>query len=406
MAKDNIPTYQITIDPAYAENGEDLGIEQIAFTATPAIKVKGMAFSAQAKPLFFSDELKYRITAPALIPMEIYRFDEDSKEEYNVKFTEQEIEKIHGKFMQQMVNRDLFNLEHDQSKTVPAYVLEAWIVDNPKEDKAYSSFGIEVPEGTLMVTAQVTDKEYYAELVSQEQIGFSIEGYLGMKLKEQKQSQNNTQMNELMLPDGEHIINEKIYVVKDGKVVEVKDVEKVEASEEVALEETVIEEEVTAEVPAEEQTMAVDPVADAEAILAIVKPAMDEQMNALLAMIADLKNQLEEALSVEVEEEVMSEGVTLSAHQRFSSVNKYGLDKLKFCLLEECQSEDLESREQYYITNSKNLFNETIDVKACNRGKKLSEETKQKISNNKERSEKISKALKGRKITWKTNNKQ
>lgn len=323
MAKDNIPTYQITIDPAYAENGEDLGIEQIAFTATPAIKVKGMAFSAQAKPLFFSDELKYRITAPALIPMEIYRFDEDSNEEYNVKFSKEEIEKIHGKFMQQMVNRDLFNLEHDQSKTVPAYVLEAWIVDNPKEDKAYSSFGIEVPEGTLMVTAQVTDKEYYAELVSQEQIGFSIEGYLGMKLKEQKQSQINTQMNELMLPDGEHIINEKIYIVKDGKVVEVKDVEKVEASEEVALEDTVIEEEVTAEVPAEEQTMAVDPVADAEAILAIVKPAMDEQMNALLAMIADLKNQLEEALSVEVEEEVMSEGVALSAHQRFSSVNKF-----------------------------------------------------------------------------------
>jgi hypothetical protein len=323
MAKDNIPTYQITIDPAYAENGEDLGIEQIAFTATPAIKVKGMAFSAQAKPLFFSDELKYRITAPALIPMEIYRFDEDSKEEYNVKFSKEEIEKIHGKFMQQMVNRDLFNLEHDQSKTVPAYVLEAWIVDNPKEDKAYSSFGIEVPEGTLMVTAQVTDKEYYAELVSQEQIGFSIEGYLGMKLKEQKQSQINTQMNELMLPDGEHIINEKIYIVKDGKVVEVKDVEKVEASEEVALEDTVVEETVTAEVPAEEETMAVDPVVDAEAILAIVKPAMDEQMNALLAMIADLKNQLEEALSMEVEEEVLSEGVTLSAHQRFSSVNKF-----------------------------------------------------------------------------------
>jgi len=101
MASKNIPTYKITIDPEYAEDGQDLGIEQIAFTATPAIKVKGMAFSSQAKPLFFSDELKYRITAPALIPMEIYRFDEDSKEEYNVKFTKEEIEKIHGKFMQQ-----------------------------------------------------------------------------------------------------------------------------------------------------------------------------------------------------------------------------------------------------------------------------------------------------------------
>ena len=319
MAKKNIPTYQITIDPAYAENGEDLGIEQIAFTATPAIKVKGMAFSSQAKPLFFSDELKYRITAPALIPMEIYRFDEDSKEEYNVKFTKEEIELIHGKFMKQMVNRDLFNLEHDQSKTVPAYVLEAWIVDTPMEDKAYSSFGIEVPEGTLMVTAQVTDKEYYAELVSQEQIGFSIEGYLGMKLKEQ--TKTNIQMNKL--PDGEHLIEGKIYVVVDGEVTEIRDAEVVEASEEVALEDTVVEETVTAEIPAEEETMAIDPVVDAEAILAIVKPVLDEQMNALLAMIADLKNQLEEALSMEVEDEVVSEAVAMSAQQRFSSVNKF-----------------------------------------------------------------------------------
>jgi hypothetical protein len=322
MAKDKLPVYKITIDPEYSENGQDLGIEQIAFTSTPAIKVMGMAFSAQTKPMRFNDEIKYRITAPALIPMEIYRFDEDTDEEYYVKFTAEEIEKIHAKFMKDMLNKDLFNLEHDTEKTVPAYVLEAWIVDTPKEDKAYSSFGIEVPEGTLMVTAQVTDKEYYAELVAQEQIGFSIEGYLGMKLKEQNKSQINTQMNELMLPDGEHIINEKIYIVKDGKVVEVKDVEKVEASEEVALEETVIEEEVT-EIPAEEETMAVDPVLDAEAILAIVKPAMDEQINALVAMIADLKNQLEEVMSTEVEEEVIEEAVAMSAQQRFSSVNKF-----------------------------------------------------------------------------------
>jgi hypothetical protein len=50
---------------------------------------------------------------------------------------------------------------------------------------------------------------------------------------------------------------------------------------------------------------------------------MDEQMNALLAMIADLKNQLEEVLSAEVEDEVVSEAVAMSAQQRFSSVNKF-----------------------------------------------------------------------------------
>lgn len=319
MASKNIPTYKITIDPEYAEDGQDLGIEQIAFTATPAIKVKGMAFSSQAKPLFFSDELKYRITAPALIPMEIYRFDEDSKEEYNVKFTKEEIEKIHGKFMQQMVNRDLFNLEHDQSKTVPAYVLEAWIVDNPKEDKAYSTFGIEVPEGTLMVTAQVTDKEYYAELVAQEQIGFSIEGYLGMKLKEE--TKTNINMNKL--PDGEHTIEDKIYVVKDGEIIEIREVEKLEeTSEEVALEDTVVEEETV-----EEETMAVDPVVDAEAILAIVKPLLDDHMNEVTAMIADMRNQLDEILSTEEDGEEIVEDVALSVHQRLSNFVKFNNNK-------------------------------------------------------------------------------
>ena len=318
MAKKNLPIYKITIDPEYAEDGEDLGIEQIAFTANPAIKVKGMAFSSQVKPVFFSDDLKYRITAPALIPMEIYRFDEDTDQEYYVKFSQEEIEKIHAKFMREMVNRDLFNLEHDQSKTVPAYVLEAWIVDTPKEDKAYSSFGIEVPEGTLMVTAQVTDKEYYAELVAQEQIGFSIEGYLGMKLKEQQP--NNIKMNKL--PDGEHLIEGKIYVVKDGEIIEIKEAEVV-PTEEVALEDTVIEETVKEEMPAEEATMAIDPAVDTEAILAIVKPAMDEQMNTLLQMIADLKTQLEDLTSTEVEEETVTEAVTMSVQQRFSNVNKF-----------------------------------------------------------------------------------
>ena len=317
MPSKNIPTYQITIDPAYAENGEDLGIEQIAFTATPAIKVKGMAFSSQAKPLFFSDELKYRITAPALIPMEIYRFDEDTEQEYNVKFTKEEIELIHGKFMKQMVNRDLFNLEHDTTMTVPAYVLEAWIVDNPKQDKAYSTFGIEVPEGTLMVTAQVTDKEYYAELVAQDQIGFSIEGYLGMKLKEE--TKTNINMNKL--PDGEHTIDGKIYVVVDGEITEIRDAEVVEASEEVALEETVIEEETV------EETMAVDPVVDAEAIIAIVRPLLDEHMNAVASMIADMRNQLDEILSTEVESEEIVEDVALSAHQRLSNFIKFNNNK-------------------------------------------------------------------------------
>jgi len=315
MAKDNLPVYKITIDPEYATNGEDLGIEQIALTSTPAIKVMGMAFNSQVKPMIFTDDIKYRIVAPALIPMEIYRKDDEDGKEYYVKFTIEEIEKIHAKFMRDMSNKDLFNLEHDTEKTVPAYVLEAWIVDTPKEDKAYSSFGIEVPEGTLMVTAQVTDKEYYAQLVADGQVGFSIEGYLGMKLKEQQQLKTNN-MNKL--PDGEHLIDGKIYVVVDGEITEIRD-EKV-AVEGEAMSDTVVEEEVVTE----EETMAVDPALDAEAILAIVTPLVTEQVDMLVAMIADLKNQLEEALVAETADEaVMEEAVALSVQQRLSKFNKF-----------------------------------------------------------------------------------
>jgi len=316
MAKDNLPVYKITIDPEYSENGEELGIEQIAFTSTPAIKVMGMAFNSQVKPMIFTDDVKYRIVAPALIPMEIYRKDDEDGKEYYVKFTIEEIEKIHTKFMRDMSNKDLFNLEHDTNKTVPAYILEAWIVDTPKEDKAYSSFGIEVPEGTLMVTAQVTDKEYYNQLVADGQVGFSIEGYLGMKLKEEKQLKLNN-MNKL--PDGEHLIDGKIYVVVDGEITEIREEEVVEAE----LADTVVEEEEVVE----EETMAVDPTMDAEAIIEIVRPFITEQVDALVAMIADLKNQLEESLVTETEEEVMEEAVALSVQQRLSIFNKFNNNK-------------------------------------------------------------------------------
>jgi hypothetical protein len=326
MTKD-LPVYKITIDPEYSD-GQDLGIEQIAFTSNPAIKVKGMAFSQEVKMLF-ADDLKYRITAPAMIPMEIYRRDDETGE-YYVQFTAETIEQIHAKFMQDLKNRDIFNLEHDNTQTVPAYILESWIVDNPKSDKAFSTFGIEVPKGTLMLTAQVTDKDYYNDLVGKEQIGFSIEGFLGLKLS------NHLKLNNMKLPEGEHLIEGKIYVVKGGEIIEIKDAPK----EEVAMEsESVVEEEVTTETepideqPApeelateevvKEEQMAVDVATDAEAVLAIVTPLIEEQVNNLLKIIADLKSQMEDMLAEETTAETeMKAEVKMSMAEKFSALNK------------------------------------------------------------------------------------
>jgi hypothetical protein len=213
-------------------------------------------------------------------------------------------------------NKDLFNLEHEGEKIVPAYILEAWIVNDPKKDKAFSTFGIDVPKGTLMMTAQVTDTDYYNTLVESGAVGFSIEGYLGLKLSNQIKTNSMPELEE-----------GKKYIVKDGQLVEVTEevamaeevaeVKETEMAEEEKAEEVAMAEETAEEKEEEEVKMAVDPAADAEAILAIVTPAMEELKTELLQVIAELKNELTESTDDEPVEEVE---MKLTAHHRFSNV--------------------------------------------------------------------------------------
>jgi hypothetical protein len=311
---EGLPTYKITIDEAYNDGTEPLGVDAIAFTANPAVLVKGVAFKSQAKS-HFADEKKYRITAPAMIPMDIYRRDDDMGE-YYVQFSEVEIDTIFKDFMLNLNNRNLFNLEHEGDQIVPAYILEAWLVDNPEADKAKSTFGIEVPKGTLMVTAQITDTDYYNKLVEAGQVGFSIEGFLGLKLSNQIKINN-------MLPDGEHTLEDgTLIIVKDGQVVDVQiptteeQVMEVEASTEVELADTT---EVTEESVKEEEVVeveaAIDPAADTDAILAIVSPYIEQRISELLQVIADLKNEL-----TETEEVAPVEEIKMTAAQKFNQV--------------------------------------------------------------------------------------
>jgi hypothetical protein len=313
---EGLPTYKITIDEAYNDGTEPLGVDAIAFTANPAVLVKGVAFKSQAKS-HFADEKKYRITAPAMIPMDIYRRD-DEMGEYYVQFSEQEIDTIFKEFMLNLNNRNLFNLEHESEQVVPAYILEAWLVDNPEADKAKSTFGISVPKGTLMVTAQITDTDYYNKLVEAGQVGFSIEGFLGLKLSNQIKTNN-------MLPDGKHTLEDgTIIIVKDGVVVEVQEPQaeevamEVEASTEVEMEASSEEVVVEEETVVEEVEAAIDPAADAEAILAIVNPVLEQRVSEILQVIADLKNEL-----TDTEEVAPVEEIKMSAAQMFTQVTNF-----------------------------------------------------------------------------------
>lgn len=71
-------------------------------------------------------------------------------------------------------------------------------------------------------------------------------------------------------------------------------------------------------------------------------------------------------------------------------VEIYSIENLNFEIIEECLIEVLHDREQVYIdVNKKNIFNESYNTRSVNRGKQLSEEHKSNIS----------KALKGYKQT-------
>jgi hypothetical protein len=219
---------------------------------------------------------------------------------------------------------NLFNFEHDKGQKVPAYILEAWIVDNPKEDKAWSTYGIEVPKGTLMLTTQITDEKYYNELVSNDQIGYSIGGSFGLKLSK------HTNTNNMSLPEGTQLTEGKQYIFSNGVLTEVT-VELSEATEEVK--EEVKEEETemasdttetTEEVVEETETeMAEETPTDEAPALTEEKVAsmIDEKMAEVINMLAELKAALE-GKELEVEEEEESAPVQLSAIERLTKFSK------------------------------------------------------------------------------------
>lgn len=309
---DGIPVYNITLESEYSD-GEDLGVDMIAFTNMPAIKTKGLAFKqVEPKKVFFADEAKMRIAAPAMIPMDIYRADEDG--EYYVNFSAEVIEQIYSKFMSNLTNKDIFNLEHEADKKVPAYLLESFIVDTEAKQKMLKQdYSVDVPLGSLWIVSQITDRSYFNELVTNERIGYSIEGFLGLKLN--KHDKMDKQQFEL---DG------KFYTLsEDGKSlvpveVEAEEVEETPLAEvpEIALEEDKEEEVEAMEEPeekVEEEKMAVDPEMDAEAVMAIVAPRLDALRTELLEAIADKQNEEVE------EEEVEMEEVKMSAFQKLSN---------------------------------------------------------------------------------------
>lgn len=215
----NLPRYKISINPEDAFGDEKLGMDAIAYTATPAIMAKGIYFNE--KKMKFKDELKMRVAAPALIPnIPIYRFDEEMGE-YEVVFSEEVIEQLREDFMLNK-GQSIFNLDHNPNEKAPSYILDSWITDEPERDQSFLKYGIELPKGSWFVVSQFTDKEYFQEeIINKDRAAYSIEGFLGLALSNIKQKLKADKMKKhkfevgayIELPVGVHTIGGKLYTV-------------------------------------------------------------------------------------------------------------------------------------------------------------------------------------------------
>ena len=72
-------------------------------------------------------------------------------------------------------NQSKATVEHQMS-VENLTVVESWLVDDPKMDKSVK-YGLDLPEGTWMISMKVNNDEVWKEVKDGTYKGFSIEGF-------------------------------------------------------------------------------------------------------------------------------------------------------------------------------------------------------------------------------------
>ena len=153
-----------TVDVDKTEAPDNLGVQKFAYTVNPAIIFMGVAFEAE-KPIvpLSKDGKKMRICAPVLVPGEIFR---KSLGGHTVVFEKEEIELMYVDFMQRYDSKkDYFKHEHTDKKGVGSYILETWLIEEAKTDKANTIYNLDLPVGSWVMVTQFTNEEEFNKVV-------------------------------------------------------------------------------------------------------------------------------------------------------------------------------------------------------------------------------------------------
>ena len=160
------------------------GIDIISLVNKPAVKRSFIALNEQKEiKLSNIDEEKRIITGVVLIPDEkIFRNIEGEK--FYMAFSEDAIEKYAMLYLKQH-NQFQVNKEHDKAID-DVYVFESWLVENPENDKANALGFDNLVKGMWFISMKVDNEETWDEVKENVVNGFSIQGFLSMKLEQKE----------------------------------------------------------------------------------------------------------------------------------------------------------------------------------------------------------------------------
>lgn len=178
-----------------------LGVYAISVVEQPAIGVDFVALSEQHN-VKFKEDFRGLLYGALLIPDQlIYRRNEDTNEEYYVKYSKETIRAIAYNYLKQ-ANQNNATVEH--AKVVDGVSLvETWIIEG-ENDKS-KNFGFSLPEGTWFGCMKVENEEVKQQIQNKEVLGFSIEGNFIAEKEMYLSAQEPTLLEEIELAITEEI---------------------------------------------------------------------------------------------------------------------------------------------------------------------------------------------------------
>jgi len=177
MRKPKLPVYECKI-----RETDNTGIFAMSFVEVPAVEELFVALRASAhKVTLVRNKAKQILSGVVLKPNQLIYRNDDQLGEYYIKYTAEDIEKIAQKMMRTGVALSTTTHQHE-AQLKGNYLIECWIVEDPKRDKAVALGLGELPKGTLMASYKVESAKYWREQVLTGNVkGFSLEGLFNYK---------------------------------------------------------------------------------------------------------------------------------------------------------------------------------------------------------------------------------